>query len=357
MKFKLLLILYVTVSLFSCEKSLIEQEYNDNPEDVFECIWNEYDKLYSLFEIKKINWDSIYSEYRPMVHSNTTDDELYDILTSMLSNLNDNHVFLYAPGKEEFRAGSLNQYPIFPDSEYKNNKIDEEKFLNLIKEKYLKNQYEITTKYNVLFYGTIDKLYTGEKNIGYFYIEGEDYGDVDFISGAIEYFLQHNIDAVIVDVRISPGGEDAVAKHIAGQFTDKKRFFLKIQTRNGLNHNDFDAPTNWYIEPDGDTFLKPVILLTSRHSQSASDNLSLAMHMIPHVTVLGDTTAGCYSNMLWRELPNGWQYSIAYQLFTAYNDTCYEGIGVPPDIVMNNYLVDINNQSDKVLEKAIDLLK
>ncbi len=357
MRLKLFLILYIAVSLQSCEKLVMQQENKNNPVDVFECMWNEYDRLYALFEVKKINWDSIYSVYRPMVISSTGDDGLYNILTSMLSNLNDNHVYLFSPGREEYRAGSLYHRPVFPDSKYEDYNNDKENLLNLIKEKYLNNQFVITSTYAVLFYGTIDNAYTGNKNIGYLYIENEDYGDMDFISQAKEYFIQQNSDAVIVDVRINPGGEDAVSKHIADQFADTKRLFMKTQTRNGVNHNDFDSPMEWYIEPDDDPFLNPVVLLTSRHSASASENLTLAMRIIPHVTILGDTTSGCFSNTLPRELPNGWQYTIAFQLFTAANDTCYEGIGIPPDIVMNNYRVDINNRVDKVLEKAIELLK
>ena len=180
MKFKLLIVLCAFIFVSSCEKALIEQEYKNNPEDVFEAMWNEYDMLYALFNVKNIDWDSIYSEYRPLVHSSTTEDELYTVLTSMLKNLNDNHVYLYAPGQEEFRAGSLFHLPAFPDSEYENYTSDEEKFLNLLKNKYLNNQYELTSKYNLLFYGLIDKIFTGDKIIGYFYVGGEDYNDRDF---------------------------------------------------------------------------------------------------------------------------------------------------------------------------------
>ena len=356
MKHTILLIIIGAFLIVSCEKMIIHVDYSNNPEQVFECMWNEYNRLYALFELKNINWDSLYSVYRPLVHPNTGDDELYGILTSMLSNLNDNHVYLFAPEREEFRAGSLYHRPVFPDSEYEEYQSDTAKWIHLIKEKYLGNQYELTSSYNLLFCGIIDPAYTGNIRIGYFFIGGEDYGDMDFINNAKECFVQQNTDAVIIDVRISPGGEDAVSKHIADQFTDTKRLFMKTQTRNGIDHNDFDSPKYWYAEPVNDPYTKPVILLTGRQTASASENLTLAMRIMPHVTVLGDTTSGCFSNTLPRELPNGWHYTIAFQLFKAANDTCYEGRGIPPDLVMNNYLVDINNQTDKVLEKAIDLL-
>jgi C-terminal processing protease CtpA/Prc len=55
-------------------------------------------------------------------------------------------------------------------------------------------------------------------------------------------------------------------------------------------------------------------------------------------------------------LPNGWEYSISYTLFTDQNGFCWEGIGVPPDLRIINTQEDIAQKNDKVLEFAMELI-
>jgi len=60
----------------------------------FEYLWRTFNRNYGIFGPKKVDWDALYGVYRPRVTSQTTDDELFDIMASMLGHLNDNHVLL-----------------------------------------------------------------------------------------------------------------------------------------------------------------------------------------------------------------------------------------------------------------------
>jgi transcriptional regulator with XRE-family HTH domain len=78
---------------------------------------------------------------------------------------------------------------------------------------------------------------------------------------------------------------------------------------------------------------------------------------LDHVTIIGDTTSGAFSDMIARELPNGWVYTISIGDWRDHNGISYEGIGFPPDIVIQNKAEDIASGYDKVLERAIHELK
>ena len=65
-----------------------------DPVHNFEVLWQKFDENYGCFPQKNIDWNLVYKTYRQMVTSNTSEDELFAILTDVLAHLNDNHVKL-----------------------------------------------------------------------------------------------------------------------------------------------------------------------------------------------------------------------------------------------------------------------
>ena len=79
-----------------------------NPEAVFEDLWQTFDRGYATFDVRGVDWDALYRIYRPRVTAATTDDELFAVLSELLSHLNDNHVMLSSENPERtFCAGYL----------------------------------------------------------------------------------------------------------------------------------------------------------------------------------------------------------------------------------------------------------
>ena len=77
-------------------------------EEIFETVWTTFDRRYALFGARSVDWQALYEVYRPMVGPETTDEELFDVLTAMLSHLNDTHVMLQAESLgRDFSAGYL----------------------------------------------------------------------------------------------------------------------------------------------------------------------------------------------------------------------------------------------------------
>ncbi len=320
------------------------------PEKNFECLWKAFDRNYAIFGPKKVDWKALYKVYRPKVTPQTTDDELFEIMSNMLGHLNDNHVRLTS--EKPFRvymAGILNE--IIKEKNFKS-RDELRQYLNKrpVPEKYIKS--ELKERMNGVFaYGWV------ADGIGYFHFKG--FGDISQSTAAIDEIIKTFKDArgIIVDVRKNTGGDDRVGKLIADRFADQKRLYMITYTRNGPNYDDFTPPKYWYVEPDGSCrFTKPIIFLTNRLSISAAENFALAMRVLPHVTVVGDLTSGVFADVYGDTLPNGWQFGCPYKLFVDYSGFCWEGIGVPPDLRIINTEQDINEGKDRVLEFALELL-
>jgi carboxyl-terminal processing protease len=319
-----------------------------DPEYNFEFLWKTYDLNYALFNAKHIDWQALYNIYRPQVTLKTTDDELFAIISKMLGHLNDNHVqFRSSSPQRTFSAGYLWDLV---------GKGGMEKFRAMMAvrpapAKYFNRPLKETG--NAFFaYGWIyDK-------IGYFHFNA--FADRQVSAKAIDEIMAEfkNADAVIVDVRRNGGGDDQVGKLIAGRFADKKRLYMTTQERNGPDHGDFDPKRHFFSEPNGPIqFTKTVILLTNRFSVSAAENFTLAMRILPHVTVVGDFTSGCFADLQGFRMPNGWLASYSMNLFLDQNGRCWEGIGVPPDIKVKCEYDSTTYEQDPVLETAISLIR
>jgi carboxyl-terminal processing protease len=337
-------ILYLSIIsillLSSCEEMILGEDEKNNPENNFEILWNDFDQHYGLFMVRQINWDSLYSVYRPQVNSQTTDAELWSIFTQLLEHLDDSHT-----GIENLETDE-NYISGFILNEQSSLGFNED----LITDKYLDYRTIVETE-TKLSYGKIKN-----KNIAYIYLGAEDGESPEKIDDVIQNLK--SLNAIILDVRQNEGGYDTYAARIAGAFADSEKLIYSVQTRNGKNHSDFDEKKLFYTKKQGnEQFIKPVIVLTDRYTISAGEVLLLHLKSFSHVTQIGDTTAGDFSDVSnMRFLPNGWVYHYSIMMYLLPDGKSLDGIGHIPDVYIKNNQTDIQSQNDKVLEKAIDYL-
>jgi C-terminal processing protease CtpA/Prc len=339
--------LVITIIFFS--SAISNAEELSEPERNFEHLWNEFDKRYALFLPKRVDWRLLYKVYRPRVTSQTTDDALFDIMSSMLAHLNDFHVSLdsHNPARS-FRSGKSYGILIERFGTVEN-------FLTFLRQRPLDKRYikgELHERHgNIFAYAWL------ADDVGYFHFN--QFRDIDQSSQVIDEIVDYfeNAKGLIIDVRRNVGGDDRVGRAIADRFADKKRLYMMIQAKNGPHHDDFAEPVRWYVEPDGPIqFTKPVILLMDVTSLSAAENFALAIRVLPHATTVGDFTSGCFADAEVDTLPNGWSFSISVNLFVDRNGFCWEGIGIPPDFRIINTNDDLEDRRDLVLEFAVDLI-
>ena len=318
----------------SCESLLFEKEPANDPIGNFESIWQTFHEKYAVFEQRGVDWIALYDLYRPQVSTSTTDEELFDIITSMLSHLDDGHVSLMAEGKP-FWSGH---------QEFRERTEDLLFDFDLVRNQYLQGSTRIID--NQYLYGKVGD------DIGYLYISRLN-GDEPLF---IDDFIQENQNSkgIIIDLRHNNGGDFTNGEIIASRFTTEKTLAFKARPKNGPGPDDYGDTAEYFIEAKGGIqFTKPVVVITDGYTISAGENLVLYLRVQPHVTILGDHTTGAMGERIEKEMPNGWIYSITAQVITAADGNIYEGPGIPPDISILNTEAELANGTDSMLEAAI----
>ncbi|HEY0740310.1 MAG TPA: S41 family peptidase [Chryseosolibacter sp.] len=317
--------------LFAGCDNFFEPEPANDPQAIFDNLWQEFSALYGPFEERNVDWDALRSKYRPMVSSSTSEEELYTILTSMLAELDDGHVRLTTPGKEIYHSNR-----VFRE------KTDDELFNEaLIKDNYLDEGYVDKSSY---LYGTI------QRDVIYLRLKAID-DQALILDKVLDQFSDSK--GLIIDLRHGRGGDFTWAFDAFSRLTNEKRLVFSSKTRNGPDRNDFTHWYDWYLEPEGKFFDKPIFVLTDRYTLSASERAAMALKVLPKATLVGDTTSGGHSTVIGRELQNSWYYSISTQKTRFMDGKSYEGIGVIPEVPLRNSRANMAAGTDDVLQYAV----
>jgi len=342
MKFRIFYLLFCVVNLTGCEEVFFQEDISDTPVNNFEMFWSDFDKFYPSFDIKQINWDNIYTLNRPKISENTTDIELFNILSAMITPLRDGHVTLVSNiGKSYSKT--------IPKDYYCNMRISPQSYLEMFEPNNSNISYW-SVKNSTIGYISIN---TFDVKGGAFVLADDSFLIIDEI---IKQFKDKS--GIIIDLRWNSGGFPANVETIVNRFADTKRVYLKIRSKNGPGKNDFSEWTDCYIEPKGPSqFLKPVVVLTSKSTGSAAEWFALAMKALQNTIIVGDTTAGCFSPKIERELPNGWSFSLSSKVVVSASMVQYEGFGIPPDYTVINTSSELTNKRDAMLEKGIEIIQ
>lgn len=329
----------------SCEEELIGPEKANTPTNNFEQFWKTFDEHYGLFDVKQIDWNAIHDQFRPKVNDQMSDVELYQVLSDMMVLLNDNHLNLYPTNGE---------LPVFPGGVLRY----EDGNLTILK---VQEDYdiEVAKKYTTDYQQVTENIGYGKlpNNLYYINVKGTD--GLKDVEKQMEKVMSSIADAhgVVVDIRGFYGGYDPVSQYIAGCFALSKKTYMTTRKRNGPKHTDFTAPFTWEVEPHtSKPFTKPIMVLTSRFTQSAGETFLLAMKQFEHVKALGDTTAGSFSDNPNFDLYNGWMISVSVGDYRAADGKSYEGIGLTPDTFAKTTKDELLSGKDSALEKAMELL-
>lgn len=321
-----------------CNEGLIGPEPANTPETNFDNFWQSFDRHYSYFSIKGIDWDSVYRTYRPRITASTTEDELFAFLTEIGILLQDGHYTI--------RSDDFSYYFSYRDVSPKSI-VPVHPFPAI---SYLENERQISP---YVIYANVR-----DTNLGYLRItdldgKPEDYTVIDAVLDNLAA-----TEGLIVDARTTGGGDLELAEIVASRFADQAYEYRRYKYRNGENRSDF---TDWIadvISPEGDRrYQRPVVMLTDRRCFSACESFVLMMKVLPHVTTVGDTTFGGTARAVWQELPNGWSYRVSTWFVAQPDGQVVEGNGIAPDITVPYVVLDSFFVADNVMDRAIELLK
>jgi len=320
--------------LFSC---VGEDEFDDTPEGNLEALWQIIDQRYCFLDYKTqtigLDWDEVRSRYRERLNPKMSRLQLFQVLCTMLSELQDGHVNL-------FSSADLGRFWSWKENYPAN--LNER-----VREGYLGTDYRIGSgvKYRIL-----------PDNIGYVLYEsftdaiGE--GNLDDM-----FYYLRLCDGIIMDVRGNSGGALTYSARLAGHFTNEKLLVGYTSHKTGPGRKDFSEPRAEYLEPsDGVRWQKPVVVLTNRECYSATNTFVRDMRECSRVTIMGDRTGGGSGLPFSSELPNGW--GVRFSACPMYDAQMQQiEFGIAPDVRCSLSDVDVAKGVDTLIERARQLIR
>ena len=342
----------ICIMLFSWKLEVYSQL--NQPIKNFEILWKTFDERYANFELKGIDWDSVYATYRPQITTQTGDRELFSICCQMLQTLSDGHVSIEAEHPiEEWDCGPPFDFSLevaFPtDSAQASFKAVMDKSLEA---------HGFSSPIHKELSEDTRFQYRLSDSFGYLRLD-EMTEDIHFLKfpkamdEAVSAFQSKS--AIIIDLRFNGGGFDHTSHMMARRLIREETFYLERRRRKGTL--TYTSLRTRRIKPRRKgTFSKPIVILTSDYTASAAEVFLLLMKDLDHVTLIGDDSEGIFSDTFEFRLPNKWEVSLSHQQYFSQDQTNYEGKGIPVDIQIKNSPQDLLSQKDSVIEAAIKYL-
>lgn len=328
------LLLLLLLPLTACHQI---DSYSDSQTGNFNQLWKIVDEHYCFFAEKGVDWDEVYSRYRPRVSDKMSDRELFDVCAAMLDELRDGHVNLSAPFNTSYYKAWWTNYP--------------QNFTwRIIEQNYFNFQLQQASG---ISYGLLPE------NVGYIRYSSF---SMPIGEGNLDQALAFLATAsgLIIDIRDNGGGSMDNVHTLVGRFIDAPILAGYISHKTGPGHNDFSTPEPYTYNPaqaGRQRWLKPVVVLTNRSTFSAANNFASVMRLLPQVMLVGDVTGGGSGMPFSSELSNGWGVRFsACSVLDAQRQTTEQGVAPTPDC-----RVDLDPQQalqghDSILDFAINLL-
>lgn len=332
-RIKIFIIIVTMLYVQGCADLFFKEDPPDDPVTNFEHLWLDVKERYSYFELKNIDWDSVYSVYRPQISRAMEEKMLFKVLGDMLYELRDGHVILTSG------FGRSRNWNWYFDSEANFNWINIERY-------YLKKNHFITGPMKNQLIDSVLYVYYGSFS--------------DKLNSAHVNELMERASSAkgaIIDVRNNGGGSLSNARLLASCFTDEKVLFARERVKMGPATGEFSDWMDMILLPkEGKRFSGRVVVLCNRASYSATTFFAQMMRQIPGVILLGDQTGGGGGVPASGEMPNGWRYRMSVtQTITP------EGVhiepGVPVDVEVSLDANDDRKGKDTLIEKALSILR
>lgn len=305
-----------------------------SPPALFDALWTDFDLHYGLFLVKDVDWPAARDTHGAGLTEDSSERELSDAFKALLTPFADGHVFL-----ADF--------------------LDEQTWTSFEPSREPDDlDFDVVTTSVVSEVQGDDGMTWGHlsDDVGYVFIHHFGISNVQRLFARVLDDLGP-VDSLVIDIRDNPGGTDAVSAALGSCFASEETPFLTVRLRNGPNHDDFDDPIRWSLEPEPScAFDGPVVLVSNQFAASAAEVFSLAMVRLPQVTHIGEHTQGAFSDVVARELANGWVYGISIGDWRDADDVSHEGRGVVPSIDVVNTVEANRDGRDLALERALDLL-
>ena len=339
-KLHILFLLLIGVAATSCERAFMDADEPSNPVNVFDYLWNKVDQQYAFFDVKGVDWDSVYEVYRPMVNDELELDSFFHVCGAMLNTLRDGHTNLVS--KFDVSHNDSVYYKMYAEKN-----ID----MDVVVLNYLTVNYHTTGSF------AHNAIRDGEVA----YIRYGSFVD-DITEDNLSYLLNRYKDCkgMILDLRQNGGGSIDNIRQLLSIFDNHGQALYQTQIKSGPGHDEFKELTTVYADnidyndPFTDApYTKPVAVLIDRGSYSATSFFALCTMAYPNIRLFGDYTGGGLGLPNGGALPNGWTYRFSVTRTLDLAGHNYEN-GVPPDVRVILDPACTAQGIDNVIETAAD---
>jgi hypothetical protein len=299
----------------------------------FDALWDDMDRHYSHFALKKIDWKALKGMYRSKAVAAGDLCEFVEVLIDMLGHLRDGHVWVDFEGRNATFISRA-------DGNYNRQVV-----LDALKEPAFCG--------NLAWVGV-----TKTDGFGAIVLNNQSKADKESVRQVVEFIRAHrDATGFLVDLRDANGGNELLAREIAREFCGKDAVYAKNKYRDGPGHDDFGPVYDRVLEAGEKPYTKPVVCLIGPRAVSSGEGFVQMLKCLPHVTTVGARTRGSSGNPKPFELP-GVAVTVWHSRWVDLmpDGTPVEGAGIAPDIAVAAP-PGAYQEKDPTWEKAVEVLR
>lgn len=156
-------------------------------------------------------------------------------------------------------------------------------------------------------------------------------GSAQAFSNALDdLYYNHGARALIFDLRGNGGGLVEEAMQIVNLFVDRDTKIVETRGKNSRSNSVYKTRNNPRYKD------LPLVILVDKHSASASEIVSGSLHDLGRAKLIGQKTFGKGLVQNVRPIAHGGHVKVTTSKYYLPSDSCIQGVGITPDIVMDD---------------------
>ncbi len=291
--------------------------------------WAEFDRHYAMFGLKpRVDWTALGDQHLPAARQASDAYELGLVLTALAAPLEDLHVVV--------RLGD----EVVPG-------YQRDRLLNA-------HARAVTRALGGLRKASSD-VYWARTDDGVGYLCVDALTD-ERLPAVVDEVLEQLKDtrALLLDLRFNGGGNEPLARQVAGRFVDRERTYAWSRVRTGPAHGDLSEPRGRTLSPRGPwRYERRVVVLQGRRTMSSAEGFLLMLRACPQVVTVGDFSAGASGNPQTVELAGGLTITVPQWLALDADRQPFENVGLRPAVLVTARAGDFSPTSDPVFAAAL----
>ena len=161
-------------------------------------------------------------------------------------------------------------------------------------------------------------------------------------------------DTLILDIRPNGGGDERLAKKIAGRFVERSVVYAGHVNRDTSSPSGFSEIKKRTLKPIRPGFRGRTVVLMGPVNMSSCEAFLLMMKQAPQCTLMGEKSYGSSGNPKPVHLANGVTVSLPSWVALTADGEPFEGKGISPDVHVE---FPDGSEDDPLINAALELLK